>query len=174
MYPGALVRLRAIEPDDAEAFSVWFNDPEVTYGLGNRYPVSWAGERAWAEAHGAPRYADGAYFAVETHDGVLLGSCGLSDTAYPENRCAQLGIVLGNKAYWNQGYGTDAVRTLCRFGFEEMNLHRIELLVFAFHEAARRVYEKVGFRVEAVARETHWRGGWHDDLHLALLEGELT
>jgi RimJ/RimL family protein N-acetyltransferase len=97
MYPGALVRLRAIEPDDAEA-------------------------------RGVPRYADGAYFAVGTHDGVLLGSCGLSGTTYPENRCAQLGIVLGNKAYSNRGYGTDAVRTLCRSGFEEMNLHQIELL----------------------------------------------
>lgn len=173
MYSGSLVRLRAVEPRDAEAFYEWHNDPQVTSTLGVRYPVTRAAEREWFEQAGLPSYA-GCYLAVETFDGVLLGTCGLYETALPENRTAELGIQLGNKSYWGRGYGTDAVRTTCRFGFEEMNLHRIELIVFAHHAAALRVYEKVGFTVEAVAREAHWGDGrWYDDVHMALLEGEL-
>lgn len=171
MYSGSLVRLRAPEPEDAESFHAWFNDRDVTRGLGVRYPLSMAVERDWVERSAAPSYA-GCHFAVETLDGVLLGTCGLYGTDPPEDRCAELGITIGNKAYWGRGYGTDVVRTLCRFGFEEMGLHRIELLVFAHHAAARRVYEKAGFVVEAIAREAHWDDGeWWDDVHMALLAG---
>jgi RimJ/RimL family protein N-acetyltransferase len=173
VYPGSLVRLRAPESSDVDAFYDWFNDREVTAGLGSRYPFSMATERDWVERNGVASYAN-AHFAVETLDGELLGSCGLFHTALPENRSAELGITIGNKAYWGRGYGTDTVRTLCRFGFDEMNLHRIELLVFAHHVAARRTYEKCGFAVEAVAREAHWGDGrWYDDVHMAVFADGL-
>jgi RimJ/RimL family protein N-acetyltransferase len=160
-------------PPDTEALHAWFNDRDVVAGLGARYPVPLAAERDWVERNGLLSYGS-AHFAIETLDGELLGSCGLFETELPENRSAQLGLTIGDKAYWGRGYGTDATRTLCRFGFDEMNLHRIELLVFAHHTAARRVYEKCGFAVEAVAREAHWGDGrWYDDVHMALLEGEL-
>lgn len=173
MYSGSLVRLRALEPGDVADLHRWANDPEVTRTLGIRYPLSLATEREWVEKAGMPSYGH-IRLAVETHDGVLLGNCGFFGTEAPENRCAELGINLGNKAYWGRGYGTDTVRTLCRFGFGELNLHRIELLVFAHHAPARHVYEKVGFVVEGVARKAHWGDGeWYDDVHMSLLEGEL-
>ena len=174
MYYGTLVRLRAPEPGDVEALYAWFNDAEATVGLGLRYPVPRRAEREWVERNAVSSYAGGAHFAVEAHDGTLLGTVGLFDTAHPENRCAQLGVALVDRTKWHQGYGTDAVRTVCRFGFEEMNLHRIELLVFADHTYARRAYERVGFVVEGVARRAHWdHGRYQDDVLMALLEGEL-
>lgn len=173
MYQGALVRLRAPEPRDAESFYEWFNDTEATAGLGVRYPVSMRTEREWVERGAVPSYA-GAHFAVETHEGRLLGTCGLYGTSSPENRSAELGVALVDKTQWGKGYGTDTVRTLCRFGFEEMNLHRIELLVFAQHTYAIRAYERAGFVREAVARQAHWGDGrYYDDVYMSLLEGEL-
>jgi len=173
MYSGSLVRLRAPEPRDAEPFQAWFNDREVTATLGVRYPRALADERERVERGAVAGYAN-CHFAVETLDGTLIGTCGLYEAALPENRCAQLGVTIGDKAYWGRGYGTDTVRTLCRFGFAEMNLHRIELLVFAHHAVARRLYASVGFVEEAVAREAHWGdGAWWDDVYMSLLEGEL-
>ncbi len=173
MYPGTLTRLRAPEAADAGPLYDWFNDPVTTEGLAVRYPVPLQAEEEWVERAGVLSY-DNVHFAVETLDGELLGTCGLFHTALPENRCAELGIALVKPGVAGRGYGTDTTRTLCRFGFEEMNLHRIELLVFAQNTAARRVYEKVGFTVEAVARQAHWGDGrWYDDVHMALLEGEL-
>lgn len=49
----------------------------------------------------------------------------------PEARPAELGIAVADKTMWEKGFGTDAMRTLCRVGFREMNLHRIELWVQA-------------------------------------------
>ncbi|HEX8004308.1 MAG TPA: GNAT family protein [Mycobacteriales bacterium] len=174
MYSGSLVRLRAPEPRDVPDLHRWSNDPAVASLAGVRYPVPLGAESDWVERAGVGSYAN-CQFAVETLDGgVLLGTCWLSETALPENRCAQLGIFLGDPARHGRGYGTDTVRTLCRFGFDEMNLHRIELLVFAHHAAARRVYEKAGFVEEAYSREAHWGdGAWWDDVLMSLLEGEL-
>lgn len=172
MVTGTLVRLRAPEPRDAESFYRWFNDPAAIAGLGLRYPVPRKVERDWVTAQATPSYA-ATRFAVETLDGTLLGSCGLFDGS-AENRSAELGVAVVDRAQQGKGYGTDTVRTLCRFGFEQMGLHRIELLVFAQHETARAVYEKVGFVTEGVARQAHWGDGrWYDDVHMSLLEGEL-
>lgn len=41
--------------------------------------------------------------------------------------------MIGETEYWDQGYGTHAVRTLLRFAFQELNLHRLSLEVFDFN-----------------------------------------
>lgn len=171
MYLGSLVRLRAPEPGDLDRLHALFNDAEAVAGLGIRYPVTREAEREWLDRRAEPSFHS-AHFVVETHDGVVLGTVGLFDES-PENRSAQLGIALLDKTRWNQGYGTDTMRTLCRFGFEEMSLHRIELWVFAHHARAIATYEKVGFVREGMARRHHWNDGWRDDVLMSLLENEL-
>ncbi len=172
-FEGKLIRLRAREPEDEPLFFRWINDPEVTEYLGARYPYSHAQEREWIERTGPPGYAH-AILAIETlFDRTLIGSCGLRPSG-PEHRCAVLGIAIGNKEYWDGGYGTDVMRTLCRLGFEMMNLHRIELDVIAPNARAKRVYEKVGFKVEGMKRDAYFkRGRYFDVITMGLLEGEL-
>jgi RimJ/RimL family protein N-acetyltransferase len=168
---GRLVRLRAREPDDEPLAYEYFNDPEVTEFLSIRYPTSHRQEREILD-----RFIDygSADFAIETlAERRYLGGCSLS-VIRPELRRAELGIVLGDKSYWDGGYGTDTMRLLCRFGFEEMNLHRIELVVFEENVRARHVYEKVGFKVEGAFRDGWYQAGRYQDLILmGLLEGEL-
>lgn len=92
----------------------------------------------------------------------------------PENRAGEVGIMIGERDCWGRGYGTDALRTLSRFAFDQMNLHRIELHVFAEHEQAIRVYERVGFRVEGRRRDAIYKHGrFHDMLLMSVLQGEL-
>ena len=171
-FQGRLIRLRAIEAEDEAKFHEWMNDPEVTDGLTVRYPLSHASERSWVEAQQSSYGV--ANFSIEAlDDGLLIGSAGLT-TAAPENREATLGISIGDKARWDRGYGTDVMQTLCRFGFREMNLHRIQLEVFNTNERAIRVYERVGFRHEGTRREAFFKRGAYRDLYvMGLLEGEL-
>ena len=171
-FEGKLVRLRAREPGDEPLLYRWFNDPEVTEHLTVRYPLSHAQEKAFIE--GAAVSYDRATFGVETiAEGKLIGGV-LLEKASPENRRATLGIALGDKQFWNGGYGTDTMRVVCRFGFESMNLHRIDLEVYASNTRARRVYEKVGFRQEGVLREAVYKYGRYEDIvQMGLLEGEL-
>jgi RimJ/RimL family protein N-acetyltransferase len=173
IFEGSLMRLRAREPEDAPLLYQWFNDPEVTEHLAMRYPLSMKTEREFIERVSSPGYAH-ASFAVETlADRRLIGGVGLLN-ASPESRCASLGIAIGDKTCWDGGYGTDTMRAVCRFGFEMMNLHRIELEVYADNERARHVYEKVGFVLEGCRRQALYKYGRYGDvLIMSLLEGEL-
>jgi RimJ/RimL family protein N-acetyltransferase len=106
-------------------------------------------------------------------DGALIGGVGLR-TKPPEVRVADLGIALYDKQVWGRGYGTDTMRTVCRFGFDEMDLARIELWVEEGNDVARHVYEKVGFVHEGTAREAWYKRGQRLHMHLyGLLRGEL-
>lgn len=172
-YEGELVRLRAREASDEANYFAWINDPEVTEYLGVRYPASHAFEEAFLANDAGPGYAN-AGFSVETLEACRhIGSVSLRASA-PESRSATLGIFIGDKQYWGGGYGTDTMRVVCRFGFEMMGLHRIELDVYAENRRALRVYEKVGFSVEVCHREAHYKHGRRLDLiTMGLLEGEL-
>jgi RimJ/RimL family protein N-acetyltransferase len=171
-FEGSLIRLRAREVADLERFHRWFNDPEVTQYITMRYPISVAAERKHLETMTAASF-EGAGFSVDTLEGEHIGWCGLHGGS-PEDRSASLGISIGEKQYWNGGYGTDAMRVLCRFGFEHMNLHRIELHVFTDNPRAQRVYEKVGFRPEGCLREADYRyGDYRDIVVMGLLRDEF-
>ena len=171
-YEGRLIRLRAREPEDEPLLYRWFNDPEVTEHLTLRYPLSHKTEREFIDRVSNPDYAH-VSFAIETLDGQMIGGCGLEDTS-PESRSAVLGIAIGEKTFWDGGYGTDAMRTLCRFGFEMMNLHRIQLDVYANNARGLHVYEKIGFQLEVTKRQAVYKFGQYHDVHvMGLLEGEL-
>jgi RimJ/RimL family protein N-acetyltransferase len=173
MYDGRLVRLRAMEPADAERLLAWINDPDVREHLAVRYPMSLANEVDWIESNKTLSYGNAA-FAVDTLDGRHIGSVDIRTLDGPENRKGELGIMVGDKSVWGQGFGTDIVRTACRFGFDEMNLNRIELWVHGGNERAIRVYETAGFVREGVARQGWYkRGGYLDMVLMGLLRDEL-
>lgn len=168
---GELVRLRAHEPEDEPHVYRWINDPEVTEHLSARYPYSHAQEREFLAI--PLTYSNVSLTVVTKAEGRPIGNVSLRG-ASPETRACGLGIMIGEKDCWDRGYGTDVMRTICRFGFEMMNLHRIELDVFAENTRARRVYEKVGFVVEGTRRQAYYRRGRYTDVVLmGLLEGEL-
>lgn len=170
---GHLVCLRAREPEDEPLLHQWFNDPEVTENLVIRYPLSHAQEKAFITSVDAPSFARAGFAVVAKDTGELIGGADLVDSS-SENRSAELGIAIGDKARWDGGYGTDTMRTLCRFGFDFMNLNRIELEVYLSNPRAIHVYETVGFVREGVRREAMYKyGRYLDVLVMGLLRGEL-
>jgi RimJ/RimL family protein N-acetyltransferase len=172
MIEGQLVRLRAVEPADAASAYRWINDREVTRYLMARYPYSLASEEEWAANAARPNDYGEVRFAIETKDGVHIGFCGLH-RGRPEERTADLGIMVGDKDYHERGFGTDAMLTMLRFGFEQMNLHRISLGVFEFNQRAQAVYRKVGFVEEGRERDAYFQDGrYWDVLRMSVLEDE--
>jgi RimJ/RimL family protein N-acetyltransferase len=173
MIEGKIVNLRAPEMTDLERNHRWVNDREVTRFLVLRYPMSLAAEEGWMrERTSKVMTFDAPFFAIETKDGRHIGNTNLFDVQ-PENSCADLGIMIGEKDCWSQGFGSDALRTLLRFGFEEMNLHRIALNVYAFNERGIACYRKVGFVEEGRMRERIFtEGGYHDLIWMSVLRGD--
>ena len=171
MILGERVRLRALEPSDAEVVSIWYRDHEFSVLDGNIYGDSLESLRAFLKSVGSPSYAD-ATFGIENEEAVLIGMVRLK-RGRPEDRRADFGIAI-ERAYWNRGYGTDATRTILRFAFEEMNLHRISLTVLDYNTRAQRCYEKCGFRVEGRHRQARFRDGrWCDEILMGVLQDEF-
>ena len=159
------------EPADIATLNDLIDDPGVGENLGMVMPQPVSGYLAFLEM--MKKDPSRSIFVIERIEGrVPIGTCSFFaiETAA---RTAVLGVWLG-RPYWDTGLGTDAVRTFCRFGFDQMNLQRIELNVFATNPRAKRAYEKVGFVVEGTRRRAQFVGGRHVDSYLmGLLAEEL-
>jgi RimJ/RimL family protein N-acetyltransferase len=172
MLEGRLVNLRPLEPGDLERVFTWINDQETIRFLAARYPISMSEEERWLTNQPAAGFAN-MRLAIETKDGVHIGNCGLHE-GQAENRKASLGIVIGDKDYWSNGYGTDAIVTLLRFGFHEMNLNRIWLHVYEFNERAIACYKKCGFVEEGRLRQNAFtEGRYWDTITMGILRSEF-
>jgi RimJ/RimL family protein N-acetyltransferase len=169
-FEGRLVRLRPVEEKDIPLIHEMFNDLQVQRTLAITWIQPHAGTREWWE--GIRRNPNAAPFVIETLAGETVGVCSLEDI-HAASRSAALGIWIGTP-HWDKGYGTDAVRTLCRFGFEEMNLQRIGLAVYDVNPRGRRAYEKVGFKEEGRRRRAMFLDGTYVDVvGMGLLAEEL-
>ncbi len=173
MVRGEKVYLRAAERSDIEHFLRWFNDAETTAYLMMRAPMSEAMEQRWfdgmVEAQGKDRYL---FTVCRLDDGRPIGNCGLFDLNLLDGR-AGIGITIGEKELWSQGFGTDAMNALLDFGFGHLRLERLWLEVYDFNPRARRSYEKSGFSVEGTQRRAVFkRGKFRDVLLMAILRDE--
>ncbi len=77
-----------------------------------------------------------------------------------------LAIAIGDGSYQGQGYGREALELALRFAFDELNLYRVQLTVFAYNQRAIALYEKLGFRREGTYREFLHRDGARHDMYL--------
>lgn len=168
------LRLRAVEREDLPKFVEWMNDPEVTYGLLMRIPLSLADEQRWFEGL-AQRTPAERVLAIDVQDGdtwQLIGSTGFHDVESID-REAEFGISIGEKTVWNQGYGTEATRLMLQHGFETLNLNRIYLRVYETNPRATRAYEKAGFVHEGRMRQAVYKQGKYIDvLLMSILRSE--
>ncbi|QFU88590.1 GNAT family N-acetyltransferase [Amycolatopsis sp. YIM 10] len=173
MLTGKLVKLRALEPSDAEALHRWNEDPEVGRWMVNDYPASLAQVLKRCEDRRRNTYGNLSLCVETLAEGRAIGIAELTG-AEPESGRAELTIFLGEAEFRGGGYGTDAIRVLCRYGFDAMRLHGISLWVVAENTGAYHVYRKLGFVEEGRQRERFLRDGrWHDMILMSVLEGEL-
>ncbi|QXE38300.1 GNAT family N-acetyltransferase [Streptomyces sp. GMY02] len=173
MVLGDLVTLRAMRRSDAGALWRWNHDPEVMRWMSDGYAQNPERVEKWLEERPRNTYGDVLLGIEVREDTRLIGLIRLRD-AEPETGCAELDIYLGEKEYWGRGFATDAMRTVCRYGFDKMRLHKITLTVVTENHAAHRVYQKVGFVDEGRLRQVFRRDGqWYDMFTMGLLEGEL-
>jgi RimJ/RimL family protein N-acetyltransferase len=167
MIYGERVRLRAAEREDVKRYYEWVNDPEVTRSLALYLPMSNVDEERWFErmSQGDPNEK---VLAIEVRDGEgwkLIGNCGVFGIEWV-NSNAELGIMIGDKSCWNQGYGTEVMKLLVRHCFETLNLNRVFLRVYAENLRGKRTYEKAGFVEEGRLREGVFKHGRYDDVIL--------
>ena len=168
MIIGDQIRFRSIEKEDLPYFVKWLNDPEVRRGLSMIMPLSLAEEEDWFETL-LKKSPFERPLAIEIQpdaqvdEWIFVGNCGLFGIDW-QNRFAEIGIHIGEKGYWNQGFGTKAMALILKHGFENLNLHRLWLRVYETNLRAVRSYEKAGFKEEGKFRQAHFMDGEYVDV----------
>ena len=167
---GNSIGLRAITRDDLAQLLEWRNRPEFRRYFREYREISPEQQERWFEKSvlGDPAIR---MFAIEAlADGRLLGACGL---CYIDgiNRNADFSIYIGaDGLYIDETLAPDAARVLLRYGFEELNLHRIWAEIYSIDTAKQQLFDTLGFTLDGRHRETHWtEGRWVDSLFYGLL-----
>ncbi|HZQ37339.1 MAG TPA: GNAT family protein [Dehalococcoidia bacterium] len=164
MLHGEKVRLRSLERDELSTVWAWNNDLETEVAGGGDPPMPQSLARLQAEfdKQASAGGRDDAEFGIEA-EGKLIGHCGLFNWSAVDRTC-ELGITIGDKAYWSRGYGRDAVRTLVDYAFRYRNQRKVFLRVWGHNERGIRCYLAVGFVEEGRLREHVWSAGRYVDL----------
>jgi RimJ/RimL family protein N-acetyltransferase len=162
--------LSPINVEDYQLYTKWMNDLEVTSGLGNyTRNFSLATERGVLEELAK----DHSYAIIDPVKDELIGNCGFFNINHHE-RNAECGIFIGNKDYWNKGYGTEALSLLLSYGFDYLNFRNVMLKVFSFNERAIASYKKVGFKeIGRRRKNVVVKGIEYDDVYMDILDDEF-
>lgn len=174
MIIGELIRLRAVSRKDLPDFVIWLNDPEVGENIAIYYPISSELEEKWF-ADMLTHPIDEQPLAIEAKDQQnwkLIGNIGFLNIDQHAHS-AEIGIFIGDKQYWNKGFGTEAMRLMVAYGFQTLNLNRIFLRVYETNLRGIRCYEKTGFTHEGRMRQAHFtKGTYVDVLMMSILKDE--
>lgn len=175
MLVGKRVRLRAIEREDIPTFVRWLNDREVTQFLLVNSPFSKAMEQNWFEGQLQNPPHEGQVMAIEAwvgEDWIHIGNTGIHRVD-PVNHSGEFGILIGEKNYWNQGFGREATTLALQHGFDDLNLHRIFLRVYENNPRAIACYKAAGFVQEGILREAIFKNGKYiNEIEMGILQSE--
>jgi RimJ/RimL family protein N-acetyltransferase len=176
LFTGKLVRLTAIHPEtDAAVFARWGADIDYMRHLdsGPQLPDTAKKIKEAIEKEQGEASVTQLEFAVRPlADDQLIGFVAFDGISW-QHGDTFVAIGIGDPAYRGKGYGTDAMQVMLRYGFMELNLHRISLDVFEYNERALKSYLKAGFVIEGRQRGMLRRDGrrW-DFIYMGILRDE--
>ncbi|MBI2865962.1 MAG: GNAT family N-acetyltransferase [Chloroflexi bacterium] len=142
---GGKVVLREKRPQDASQDYLWRGDEELSR-LDACVPLRLPFADYYAFYYQELHFPDSSRcrFAIETLEGEHIGNCTYYDIDRRRRQC-QVGIMIGDRAYWNRGYGTDALTTLVEHIFRTTDFQRVYLETLEWNIRAQRSFHKVGF-----------------------------
>lgn len=142
---GGKVVLREKSLEDAWYDYLWRSDEEIAR-LDAAFPLKMKFEeflRIFKDQLRYPTPASGR-FSIDTQEGRYIGNCMYYDVD-TVNKQAEIGIVIGDRDYWSQGYGYDAVVTILDHLFLNTAMERLYLHTLHWNKRALRAFEKCGF-----------------------------
>ncbi len=169
---GERVYLRPLEKEDVNLLYVWFNDPEIRGLTGEVFPsyqesveefltrLRTDSSRAW-------------FGVVVKENDQLIGEAGLL-RMFPAWRTTDLSLILGERAAWRKGYGSEAMELLLDYAFGYLNFHRVAIGVVGSNQRALKFYEKAGFKREGIQRDGYFYDhSYQDFVMMSILDNEF-
>lgn len=160
---GEKVMLRAIEAKDCDLLLKLINDPNTEKMLGGgSFPISEQHQKEWIEKQ--VNKQDTLRCIVEVIDGkIAVGTVILSGIDY-KNGTAEVHIKLIAENGRGKGYGSDAIKTIVQYAFEELRLHCVYATVLDHNTVSAKLFEKCGFQREGILRGRVYKNGTYVDM----------
>lgn len=156
--------LRPLLKKDVEKLNKWRNDYQIFKYLGGGYnPISKDQQESWME-NMIDNTGNTKRFAIVKNE-TIIGMIGIYDIDYI-NRNGNLGMYIGEKELWGQGYGSEALNLLIEFVFKVLNLYKIKLEVVANNTGAIELYKKNGFKIVGTMKDDRYINGKYLDVHI--------
>ena len=162
--------LRKILSDDLANIYAGLSDPEVIryYGVNFTTLESTKAQIDWYES--IEKKGTGIWWAISSADNtVFYGACGLNNVSH-KHRKAEIGFWLLPE-YWGQGIMPEVVPEILNYGFNTLNLHRIEGIVEKENTNSKRLMEKLGFQHEGTMKDCEVKNGQFISLEIYAMLG---
>lgn len=168
MIKGEKVGLRAIEERDLSQLLEWRNMPEFRLFFREFKELNSTNQRMWFEKYVMKDVSTQMFAIVDLQTNELIGACGLCYIDWV-NRNADFSIYIGkDNVYIDDVYAIEAAQLMERYGFEELNLHRLWAEIYSIDEKKMEFFKGLNFAQEGIFKETHWtQGKWVDSIYFA-------
>jgi RimJ/RimL family protein N-acetyltransferase len=161
-FSGSSITLRPLKKDDLSRSLGWLTDPLVNKYLSQSFgDLTAKQEEQWFE-YIKDSSRDMVFAILEKTSDIHIGNCALHKIDTRKKTC-ELGIVIGERDYWDKGFGTDAVKTLIGIALDELGMSRVRLNVYTYNNRAIKVYVNCGFRLVRVLKRNHLYNGKYWD-----------
>lgn len=159
MLRGEKVFLSPLEPENLSLIQKWYMDTDLARYIwpGVINPLPKENVQKWYSRllnNDHKKY----FLICELASQNPIGLVGIDNISW-RSRQGDLFIIIGEKDYWDQGYGTEAMILFLGYCFRFQNLRRVALEVIEYNERAVRSYEKVGFQKEGYVRRSVFKDG---------------
>lgn len=177
MIRGTTVILRAMEPQDVDLMMIYENDTEIWPVSGtlvpySRYTLDQFYKNAVQDIYTARQLRLAIELIKESHRGQTIGYVDLFDFE-PQQRRAGVGILIGDKNERSKGYATEALKLLCKYSFDILNLHQLYCHIDNDNIISLQLFEKVGFTKCGELKEwIVFDGKWRDVTMMQLLRAK--
>lgn len=173
IWQGQRIRLRGVEPGDADTFFAWRDSDMERFTDFVRFPHSLEATRKHFEKMASSEPQDDAFdFIIENEAGEVVG---IINSHTCDRRVGRLmyGLAIG-LAYRRHGYASEAIFLLLRYFFDELNYQKVSATVYSNNEASQHLHERLGFTLEGRIRRIVFTQGQHfDELHYGMTVEEF-
>ena len=167
MLRGDRLQLRAVERSDLERMRDWRNQPEFRRHFREYRELNMVNQEQWFARISAS--ANDFMFIIErSDDRAPIGVCGLVYVNWVL-RSADISLYIGDDDVYIDGPGgvaEEAARVLIRYGFEDLNLHKVWTELYSFDECKIALFTRLGFARDAVLRDNAYAGGRYHDSYI--------
>lgn len=168
------IRLRGLEPEDAETFQAWNSDSDMARNLDFLWPPSsLSSVTNWLDIHLKKGFEnDEIHCIIETKSGDFIGIINSHDCD-KRTGCFQYGLAVQAEQR-RKGYASEAICIFIRYFFEELRYQKVTVAVHSFNEASIQLHERFGFQLEGrLRRMLYTNGRYHDQLFYGMTKEEF-